>query len=65
MADGNEIGALAASFLILLVGLATLRIMNGTDPNKTILVWLGNHPDLFGGIIVMLVLVGIVLNLSS
>lgn len=65
MVDENGIGVLAATLLIGLVGLAVIRTMGGTDPNDTILVWLGNHPDLFAGIIIILVMAGIVLNLSQ
>ena len=65
MAEENAIGALAATFIILIVGLAIIRILRGANPNDTILVQLGNHPNLFVGMIVFLVLVGIILNISS
>lgn len=65
MTEENAIGALAALFIIGLVGLAIIRVLRGAEPNDTILVWLSNHPDLFAGIIIFLVLVGIIFNIAS
>lgn len=65
MADENAIGGLAVLFITILVFLAVWRTLQGGDPSNSILVWFGNHPDLFVGIIVFLVLIGAILNIAS
>lgn len=59
------IGAFAALFLMGLVALAILDVGQGGDPDSTLLVWFTNHPDLFAGILVFLIVVGAVVNLAS
>lgn len=65
MTEENAIGGFAALFIIFLVFLAIWRTLQGGDPNESLLVWFGNHPDLFVGIIVFLVVLGAVLNIAS
>ena len=65
MAEENAVGALAALFIIGLVGFAMFNIVQGGDPNNTALVWFANRPDLFLGLIIFLVLVGAILRIAS
>ncbi|WP_313692140.1 hypothetical protein [Halorarum halobium] len=65
MAEENAIGGLAVLFLMILVALAIWRTVQGGDPSNSFLVWFGNHPDLFAGIIVLLVIVGAIFNIAS
>ncbi|WP_435175694.1 hypothetical protein [Halorussus sp. AFM4] len=65
MAEENAVGALAALFIVALVGFAMINIMQGADPNNTALVWFANRPDLFLGSIIFLVLVGAILQFAS
>lgn len=62
MAEENSIPFL---FLIVLIFLLLWRTLQGGDPNNSLLVWFGNHPDLFVGIIVFLFITGAVLNIAS
>lgn len=65
MAEENAIGALAAFFITGLVFLAIFRTLQGGDPSNSFLVWFGNHPNLFAGVIIFLVLAGVILNIAS
>lgn len=65
MAEENAIGGLAVLFIMVLVFLAIWRTLQGGDPSNSLLVWFGNHPDLFVGIIVFLFVIGAVLNIAS
>lgn len=62
MAEENSIPFL---FLFVLVLLLLWRTLQGGDPSNSLLVWFGNHPDLFVGIIVFLFVIGTVLNIAS
>lgn len=62
MAEENSIPFL---FLFVLVLLLLWRVLQGGDPSNSLLVWFGNHPDLFIGIIVFLFVIGAVLNIAS
>lgn len=65
MTQQNLIGELAASFIILLVGLAVISTIQGGDPDDTLLSWFSSHPDIFGGIIIVLIVVGGILSLGA
>lgn len=65
MAEENAIGGFAVLFIMVLVFLMILRTLSGGDPQNSYLVQFSNHPDLFVGIIVLLVLFGAVLNIAS
>lgn len=61
----NPAGALAALFLFGLIALAIMKVGQGGDIDNSILGWFLNHPDLFAGVIVLLVILGVVLNIAQ
>ena len=65
MAQSENPAALAVLFILILVALAIFNVGQGGGVDGTLLGWFTSRPDLFAGIIVFLVVLGILLNIAQ
>lgn len=65
MAQSENPAALAVLFILILVALAIFNVGQGSGVDGTLLGWFTSRPDLFAGIIVILVVLGILLNIAQ
>lgn len=65
MTQSENPASLAVLFVLGLVALAIFNVGQGGEVDGTILGWFTSHPNIFGGVIVFLIILGILLNIAQ